>query len=103
MKLGQAPAYVYDKRPRGTTTRTGEPMQFETLHGWDLTPGEARELQKSLASRVDVATPLPSWKTVAAADVSYNKYSEWLYAAVVVVEAGTFEVIERAGVVAEAR
>jgi deoxyribonuclease V len=78
-------------------------MRFETLHDWDLTPGEARALQKSLSSRVDVTTPLPPWKTVAAADVSYNKYSEWLYAAVVVVEAGTFALIERAGVVAEAR
>ena len=78
-------------------------MQIETLHDWNLTPGAARALQVSLAAQVDVSTPLAPWKTVAAADVSYNKFSEWLYAAVVVVQAGTFEVIERAGVVAEAR
>jgi deoxyribonuclease V len=78
-------------------------MMARPLHEWNLTTAEASELQKSLASQVDVSTSLPPWKTVAAADASYNKFSEWLYAAVVVVEAGTFAVIERAGVVAEAR
>jgi deoxyribonuclease V len=78
-------------------------MEFKALHDWNLTPDAASALQKSLAGQVDVSTPLAPWKTVAAADASYNKFSEWLYAAVVVVRAGTFEVIERAGVVAEAR
>ena len=44
-----------------------------------------------------------AWATVAAADVSYNKHDPRLYAAVVVADARTFEVIERVGVVAEAR
>jgi deoxyribonuclease V len=39
---------------------------------------------------------------VAGADVSYNKRDKWLHAAVVVLRAGTFELIDRAGVVAEA-
>ncbi|HMB03962.1 MAG TPA: deoxyribonuclease V [Isosphaeraceae bacterium] len=78
-------------------------MQITTLHSWDLETVEARALQESLARRVDTSTPLPAWKTVAAADVSFNKYSEWLYAAVVVVQAETFGVVERVGVVGEAR
>jgi deoxyribonuclease V len=77
-------------------------MEFASLHSWDVDPAEARALQVSLASQVDVTTPLGPWQTVAAADVSYNKFSEWLYAAVVVVRAETLEVIERVGVVGKA-
>jgi deoxyribonuclease V len=76
-------------------------MEFATLHRWDVTPAEARALQKSLAAQVDVSMPLGPWRTLAAADVSYNKYSEWLHAAVVVVRAETFEVVERVGVVGQ--
>jgi len=77
-------------------------MEFAPLHSWDVDPAEARALQTSLAARVDVSTPLGPWRTVAAADVSYNKYSDWLYAAVVVVRAETFELVERVGVVGKA-
>jgi deoxyribonuclease V len=74
-------------------------VEFSPLHSWDVDPAAARKLQASLAAQVDVSTPLGPWRTVAAADVSFNKYSDWLYAAVIVVHAGTFEVIERVGVV----
>jgi deoxyribonuclease V len=77
-------------------------MEFANLHSWDLSPTEAVALQRSLAERVDVTTPLGPWQTVASADVSYNKRSAWHYAAVVVVRAGTFEPIERVSVVGEA-
>jgi deoxyribonuclease V len=77
-------------------------MEIASLHSWDVDPAGARALQQSLAAQVDVSTPLGPWQTVAAADVSYNKFSEWLYAAVVVVRAGTLEVIERVGVVGKA-
>ncbi|MHC5543073.1 endonuclease V, partial [Singulisphaera rosea] len=55
------------------------------------------------ATQVDVSRPLGPWETVAAADVSYNKYDPWLSASVVVMRAATLEVIERVGVVGEAR
>jgi deoxyribonuclease V len=77
-------------------------MEFATLHSWDLDPTDARALQSELATRVDVSTPLPDWQTLAAADVSYNKYSDWLYAAVIVVRADTLEPIERVGLVGKA-
>jgi deoxyribonuclease V len=77
-------------------------MEIASLHSWDVDPAGARALQRSLAAQVDVSTPLGPWQTVAAADVSYNKFSEWLYAAVVVVRAETLEVIERVGVVGKA-
>jgi len=46
---------------------------------------------------------LPRYTTVAGADVSYDLRGKWLHAAVVVLRAETFEVIDRSGVVAEAK
>jgi deoxyribonuclease V len=46
---------------------------------------------------------LPPYETVAGADVSYNLRGKWLHAAVVVLRAVGFEVLDRAGIVAEAR
>jgi deoxyribonuclease V len=77
-------------------------VQFDTLHSWDLDTASARALQESLAARVDISTPLRGWRTIAAADVSYNKQSDKLYAAVVVVRAETMELVERIGVVGKA-
>lgn len=54
------------------------------LHRWDLTTADAIELQRELASQIDVRTPLTSFNLVAGADVSYNKLDPTLYASVVV-------------------
>ncbi|MFI5454235.1 MAG: deoxyribonuclease V [Isosphaerales bacterium] len=74
-----------------------------TLHSWDLTTAEARDLQLRLAAAVDARRPLPRYTTLAGADVSYDLRGKWLHAAVVVLRAETFEVIDRSGVVAEAK
>jgi deoxyribonuclease V len=71
------------------------------LHSWDLDPKQARALQEELASQVDTSTPIPQPRTVAGADVSFDLGGRWLFAAVVVTRAGTEEVVERSGVVAE--
>jgi len=73
------------------------------LHSWDLTTALARDLQLRLASMVDSKRALPPYTTLAGADVSYNRRGKWLYAAVVVLRRETFEVIDRSGVVAEAK
>lgn len=78
-------------------------MDFPERHSWDLDYAGARALQAGLAGEVDIRRKVKTWKTVAAADVSYNKRDPRLYAAVVVVDARTLEVIEQAGVTAEAR
>lgn len=75
-------------------------MTIRPHHRWDLDAKEARDLQKELASSVDVSRPLGDWTTLAAADVSFNKFDPVLYAAVVVVERGSLRVIERVGVAA---
>ena len=77
-------------------------MRIHSRHRWDLTTTEARALQRELGPEVDASTPLGDWETVAAADVSYDRYSPILHAAVVVVRRGTGEVIERTGVSARA-
>jgi deoxyribonuclease V len=55
-----------------------------------------------LAARVAANCPIEAYATIAGADVSYDKRAKWLHAAVVVLRAGTFEVLDRAGVLAEA-
>jgi deoxyribonuclease V len=72
------------------------------VHRWDIDAAAARELQRQLAERVITDRPLSPYETVGGADVSYNKWSSTLYAAVVVLRADTLEVIDRSGVVAEA-
>ena len=54
------------------------------LHSWELNTAEARELQRRLAASVDATRPLAPIKTLAGADVSYDRQDRWLYAAVVV-------------------
>ena len=77
-------------------------MRVTTLHPWNLTPTEAVALQRELASRVDVSTPLPRCDLIAGADISYNRFADTLYAAVVVLETKGWTVIETVGVVATA-
>lgn len=72
------------------------------LHPWPRSPSEARELQERLAGLVDCFRPLSHVETVAAADVSFNLRGKQLYAAIVVLHAGTDEVVERSGIVADA-
>jgi deoxyribonuclease V len=73
------------------------------LHPWDLDAATARELQRELAERVITDRRLAPYETIGGADVSFNKWSPTLYAAVVVLRADTLEVIDRAGVVADAK
>jgi deoxyribonuclease V len=78
-------------------------LEVETLHSWDVSTAEARDLQLDLAARVDRSRVLRPVETVAGADVSYELRGKWLYAAVVVLRMGTWEVVDRSGVIAAAR
>jgi deoxyribonuclease V len=75
-------------------------VKFPTLHRWDLSQSEAVALQRELAARVHVATPLPleACRLVAGADVSYNRFSDVLHASVVVLSFPDLEVVETADV-----
>lgn len=76
-------------------------MNVPTLHRWDLTPDEAVSLQRELAARVDVVTPLARCDIIAGADASYGRFSNTIYAGVVVWRASDNAVIERRAAVLE--
>jgi deoxyribonuclease V len=69
-------------------------MKIYPLHSWNVSRQEAPALQKQLAGRVDAHRPLASWKVVAGADVSYNRFSPTCYAGVVVLRAPEWEIVE---------
>jgi deoxyribonuclease V len=73
-------------------------MEFPERHGWSLSPKQAVALQATLAGEVDIGRPVSSWDTLAAADISYNRFDPRLFAAVVVVKAGDLEIIESVGI-----
>ena len=76
-------------------------MTITPLHPWDLSAAEARDLQRTLARQVITDRPLGLWRTVAGADVSYDKFNPMLHAAIVVIEAGTGAIVERVGTTVE--
>lgn len=69
-------------------------------HAWDLDPGQARLVQAELAPLIDATTPLPPVRTVAGADISFDRGDDTLYTAVVVVEVASLKVIEQASLAA---
>jgi deoxyribonuclease V len=69
-------------------------MDIPPLHSWSLTPTEAIALQRELAGRIDTRAPLTRYELVAGADVSYNRFSPNLYAAVVVLRSSDWSVVE---------
>jgi deoxyribonuclease V len=70
-------------------------MNVRFKHSWNVTVEEARELQSHLKNEIDVSSRLylSSVKIVAAADISFNKYENLLYAAVVLVHFPDLETI----------
>ena len=77
-------------------------MSGNDLHPWALSPAEARALQRDLAARIVADRPIGPYATIGAADISFNRGDDRLFAAVVVVEAGTHTLIERVGLVERA-
>lgn len=77
--------------------------QFRQLHDWDLTPREAVELQQRLREEVRIAPLSHEIKTIAGADISFNKFEPTVYAGVVVLSYPEMEVIEEAGVISRTK
>ena len=76
---------------------------YEQLHEWSLAPREAVELQKQLRERVRIAPLKRKVRTVAGADISFNKFSPVVWAGIVVMSLPDLEVVEEVGVVSEAK
>jgi deoxyribonuclease V len=76
---------------------------YEQLHDWEMTPREAVELQKTLRERVRLRPLTKKIRTIAGADISFNKFEPTVYAGIVVLQLPTLEVIEEVGVVSETK
>ena len=76
---------------------------YEKLHEWGLAPREAVQLQKELRERVRIAPLKGKVRTVAGADISFNKFSPVVWAGIVVMSLPSLEVVEEVGVVSETK
>jgi len=70
-------------------------MKAKVLHRWDVTPGEAREIQNRLRGRVELADRLGRVRSVAGADVALDLRRGRAIAGVVVFRFPELEEIER--------
>jgi deoxyribonuclease V len=75
--------------------------RYQHLHDWNLSPREAVALQARLRDQVLIAPVDHSIETVAGADISFNKFSETIYAGIVVLRLPSLEIVEEVGVVSE--
>src|SRR5215468_10922969 len=73
-------------------------MTSTALHSWDLTRGEAIDVQRRLRTLVRLQPLTLPVNTIAGADISFNKYSETVYAGIVVLSLPDLRIIETAGV-----
>jgi deoxyribonuclease V len=79
-------------------------MEQKSLHSWDVSPTEAIQIQQRLRSAVILGPyDVKSIKLVAGADVSFDKGSDKVYAAVVVLELPDLQVIAKASVTTETK
>jgi deoxyribonuclease V len=76
-------------------------MNITTLHPWEVSPSEAAALQRELAAKIDVRPPLARCELVAGADVSYNRFSNTIYAGVVVIKVADGSIVETAAAIRE--
>lgn len=67
-------------------------------HNWNLTPSEAIQLQLQLCELVRIEPLTREIRTIAGADVSFNKFSETIYSGVVVLSLSDLQVIESVSV-----
>ncbi|HEX2488975.1 MAG TPA: deoxyribonuclease V [Blastocatellia bacterium] len=68
------------------------------LHRWDLTPREAVEVQQRMRNMVRLRPLAQPVGAIAGADISYNKFSETVFAGIVVLSLPDLRIVETAGV-----
>jgi deoxyribonuclease V len=83
-------------RGKLTVTTTPVAMQQAITHRWDLEPSEAEALQIELSKQVITYDCIGEVKTVAGVDVAYDKHSDKLVAAAVVLDAASLAVLDSA-------
>ncbi|HSD51781.1 MAG TPA: deoxyribonuclease V [Candidatus Methylomirabilis sp.] len=79
-------------------------MDYRRLHPWDVSPPEAIRIQQELRTQVAARdADRTEFQLIAGMDVSYDKHSPWLFAAIVVLRLPGFQRAETVGVRAEAK
>lgn len=73
-------------------------MTHENLHSWNVSIVEAKRIQDALREKVVVSSLTGDIRYVAGADVSFDKGSNVVHAAVVVLRFSDFSVVEKRGV-----
>jgi deoxyribonuclease V len=73
-------------------------MTSPPLHRWDLTPREAVEVQQRMRNMVRLRPLARPVGAIAGADISYNKFSETVFAGLVVLSLPDLRIVETAGV-----
>ena len=61
-------------------------MALNNTHSWNITPTEAIAIQKELRSKVELTSLEKEIHLIGGADISFNKYSEIIYAGIVVLK-----------------
>ena len=78
---------------------TTNPFATGTPARWNLPPTEAVALQQQLRSQIRIEPLTQTPLTIAGCGISFNKFEETVYAGIVVLNLGTLETIEEAGVI----
>ncbi len=78
-------------------------MPIPRLHDWEMTPKEAIALQNRLRDCVRLQPLERPIGAVAGADISFNRFSDRIYAGVVVLALPALEIIESSGIRSRAR
>jgi deoxyribonuclease V len=73
-------------------------MPSPLSHPWDLSPGEAVKVQQRLRDLVRLEPLARPVNTIGGADISFNKFSDTVYAGVVVLSLADLQIVESAGV-----
>ncbi|MGH9801960.1 MAG: deoxyribonuclease V [Blastocatellia bacterium] len=73
------------------------------LNSWNLTPKEAVEAQKEWRSLVRIEPLKREVKTIAGADISFNRFSEVIYSGIVVLSLPDLRIVETSSVRSMAR
>lgn len=77
-------------------------MKYQKLHDWQLTRQEAVALQKQLREQVRIQPLDREVRLIAGCDISFNKFSDVVYAGIVVLRLPELETVARATTVTRA-
>jgi deoxyribonuclease V len=78
-------------------------MDYKQLHPWNVEPSEAIKIQQQLRAQIKEEKLTKEVRLVAGADISFERFSDIVYAGFVVLDIKTLEVVARATVVTEAK